>query len=543
MVKYQSYKPTKLEVRLDNLFRTFAPKRARDRAVAREQLNYFRYLAAEPTGSRRNATPVTSGEWLRGSREKLQVMWNAINMVENNGLCSGILQKFEIYTCGTIRFQARTGDKGVNAQYEQYMREKCGKPSNIDLSERFTLRQLLMLDIKGIVLKGDIGCNIVRENGELYLQTIEADRIGDPYTYVISNRYVRGLILDDVGRLVSVNVYRRDRQNGYYRFDRNLKFRDEYGMPSFLFMVNPISYDDYRGVSVFKSAIDNATYIERMREFELQALLWAASQSGVFKTTSGLLPPKLPFDKLNPLIDGGGNQIDTYQVRPNTITAIGTEEDVTMFQHDRPSPNVVAMYRDTIRDIAVGTGLSYGFVFDMSALTGPAVRMTSAQDARAIEMWQLLLREQKLDPITMLILGNAIANGELPYHERWTEWQWFFPPKPTIDVGRESQANVQEVEAGLNSATNVMEGEYGEDAHEIREQRGIEVEHYIEIAKEIADQYGAEWEQVYALLLPPPRGSLGPAGQSIAGKEDGELGATSGGASFSREQEYSRNGH
>src|SRR6516162_3432266 len=118
-----------------------------------------------------------------------------------------------------------------------------------------------------------------------------------------------------------------------------------------------------------------------------------------------------------------------------------------MFQHDRPSPNKIGMYNNTVRDIAVGTGLSFAFAYDMSGLSGPGVRMASWQDTRAIAIWQEILREQKLDPVVMLLLGDAIAKGELPYHENWLQWQWFFPPKPTIDAGYDSQANIQEIEA------------------------------------------------------------------------------------------------
>ena len=73
--------------------------------------------------------------------------------------------------------------------------------------------------------------------------------------------------------------------SGIFRFDQTIPFKDAKGLPRFLFLVNPISYDDYRGVSVFKTAIDNATYIDSIRQYELQALMWAASQSGVYHTS------------------------------------------------------------------------------------------------------------------------------------------------------------------------------------------------------------------------------------------------------------------
>ena len=226
---------------------------------------------------------------------------------------------------------------------------------------------------------------------------------------------MRGLELNDAGAITAARIFYRDRPTGTYKYEGTIPFTDPRGLPRFLFLTNPISYDDYRGVSVFKTAIDNATYIDRIREYELQALMWAASQSGVFHTKSGALPEGLPFDR-NPLVDPSGNPIETYQVRPNTVSALGVGEEVTMFQHDRPSPNVLGMLQEVVRDISVGTGLSFGMVWDMSGYTGPAVRAISSQDARTIEIWQWLIREGKLDPVALLVSGNAIANGELPFH-------------------------------------------------------------------------------------------------------------------------------
>ena len=518
MKKYEPYRPTKWEQRIDSLLGLASTKVALSRMINRERMHWFRYLAAQPTSARPNAPSSTAGEWLRIQREKMQVMWNAIDMVDNSGLCSGIITKFPTYVCGTLRWQARTGDKNVNTAYQQYIQQKTGKPTNIDITGRASLRQQCMLDIKSIMLKGDVGTNIIRDtDDELYLQGIEANRIGDPYRWQTSDTYVRGLSLDSrTGRIVSVRVYYQDRRSGTYKLDNEYPTRDERGLPKFLFFTNPLSYDDYRGVSLFKHAIDNATYIDRMRQYELQALLWAASQSGVYYTKSGALPEQLPFSR-TPVVDKDGNTIETFETRPNTLVALSADgEKVEMFQHDRPSPNVIGMYENTITDISVGAGLTKQFTWGMTG-TGPEVRMASAQDARAVEMWQQMLRESKLDNVVMLLLGDAIAKGDLPYHENWLTWDWYFPAKPTIDVGRESEANIEEIQAGLNTGANVVSESGQGDIEDVIIQRGHEVGMMIDAAQEEAKERGLDWEQVYALMIPPPKGRGGGGGGGMAG--------------------------
>jgi capsid protein/predicted ABC-type ATPase len=516
--KYKAYESTRWEDRLDSAIRAVAPEWHHRRVVARERTHYFRYLASLSNTGRRNTSAIEVGETMRGSREKIQVMLNAIQMVDNSGLCSSLLWKFMMYICGTLRWQSLCGDKATATQYEDYVKAMTGR--GLDLTNRFSLRQMCMLDIKGIALKGDIGTNIVRQSKDIYLQGIEAERIGDPYTYTVTNSYVRGLRIDPSGIIMAADIFYRDRTSARFIFDQTIPMRDERGFPRFLFLVNPISYDDYRGVSMFKSAIDNATYIDNMRQQELQALMWAASQSGVYHTNSGTLPEQLPFDKPT-LTDDSGNNVNTYQVRPNTIQALGVGENVEMFQHDRPSPNVLGMVKDTIRDICVGFGVSFEFGWDQSGLTGPAVRSVSSQDARAFEVWQELLKEAKLDPAIGLILGNGIANGDIPYHANWQKWRWQFPAKSTIDAGRESTSNIEEIAAGINTGARVASDD-GLNINEIHEQLGLETETKIQKAMEVADALTKEakepinWREVYNYMFPPRmQGAIG-AGASPA---------------------------
>jgi len=534
--RYTPYKATKWEGRIDGIVGLASPRMAYRRMMFREQQHRFRYLNAQSNLARQNANPTTSGEIARGSREKMQIMWNAIDMVENSGLASGILQKFQTYVCGSLRWQPRTSDKGVNDEHAAFFKERFGKPS-LDVTGRFNGRQLAGLLVKGGCLKGDMGINIARMGGQIALQGIEANRIGDPYSYKINNNYIRGLILDDVGRIAGARIYNQDRMSGrYYYSGDTIPARDKNGLPRFLFFVNPISYDDYRGVSIFKTAIDNGTYIEAMRKYELQALLWAASQSGVYFTNTGNLPEDLPFDKGTPVTDSSGNIIDTYQVRPNTITSLSSQggERVEMFQHDRPSPNVMNMYRNVIMDISVGTGLTFAFCYDMTGFTGPAIRQMSGQDARAIGMWQSLLEESFLSPAGALLLSEGIANKEIQYHPDYLKGKWFFPPRITIDVGRETAAGISEVGAMLNSGADYA-AENSQDISEIATQRGHETQEAIEIAMAIADKLDLPWDQVYSLMKPGPRQTASPLADAAKAQLPDSMddpGATNDGASF-----------
>lgn len=500
------YVPSKWESRVDRLVGLFSPSARYSRQLARQKTHYqFHYLSAKSQDLRKNSSPNTvSGETMRGNQERKQMMWNSIELIENSGLAWRIRSLFCNYVCGTLRYQARSGDKAQNKLQEDFLKVKLGKAC--DLAGKRTFRQHAGLIVSGQVIKGDAGINFVRRGprgGELYIQGIEGDRIGHPYDYRVSRDFIGGIHLDDDGAYQAFDIYTRDRKSQQYYFEQQIPAYNEIGLPNFLLAYNPITFDDIRGRTVFARTLDKIAYLNAIRDYELQAQEWAASQSGVYFTKSGLLPDSLPFEQAasgGECSDQYGQVLTRFGVKPNTITAMGIGEEVKMFEHDRPSPNVQAMYKETVRDIAIGTDLSFGFVYDLSGVNGTAVRFYSSQDKRAIEVWQENLEENALDTVVTLMLGDAIARNEIPWHPNWMRGSWIFPAHVTVDAGRESMANIAENAAGLRSGQDIV-AEDGGEWEETTDQISIEVRHRIQRAKEIANEEGIEdWREVMDMM-------------------------------------------
>ena len=60
-----------------------------------------------------------------------------------------------------VTLASRCGDRGIATQYEDYMKVALGK--SLDVTGRHSLRQMAMLDLRSILVKGDVGTNIVRD--------------------------------------------------------------------------------------------------------------------------------------------------------------------------------------------------------------------------------------------------------------------------------------------------------------------------------------------------------------------------------------------
>jgi hypothetical protein len=110
---------------------------------------------------------------------------------------------------------------------------------------------------------------------------------------------------------------------------------------------------------------------------------------------------------------------------------------------------------------------------------------------------QGVLTDKVLDPIKDAVILDAIARGEIPPPpllagetmvqalRRATKGEWRFPAKLSIDVGRESAANMNENRQGAKSLQEIA-AEEGTDAFSRLEQIAIEAG----FVKELAVKYG-----------------------------------------------------
>lgn len=134
-------------------------------------------------------------------------------MERNFCIWSGILTRTVRYAVGTIKWQSRTGDDKVDAAYEQYWEDWCRRA---DIKGRHHFRTLVQLYLRSMLRDGDVGVVLVDESGDLRLQGIEADRIGDPNrTGEYAEGKVRGIILGEGDRPEAYEVTKRTRNNPY----------------------------------------------------------------------------------------------------------------------------------------------------------------------------------------------------------------------------------------------------------------------------------------------------------------------------------------
>lgn len=484
--------------RVENALCRYAPALAMRRERQRYEFAHFRAQGAYPNAGRANASPFESNPY-RQDREQRQLLWNAIELIDNSGLAESITSKVELYTVGSLRYQARTGNAGVNKLYEDYMREKTG--TSLDIEGESTLRKMCGIAIRGRIVKGGALFDLVRpypDDPDIYLRGVEYDRVGSPWDFRVANDYVGGFHLGPGGRKESVDIYTRDRMGGMYAFEENVPIFDAYGRRQVMHLYRRTTFDPHKGVTAFKTAIDNVHYIDQIRKYELQAMQWAATQTAIYYTETGEMPER-PFGGNDVRVGPDGVNTRIVNVHGPELSSMSVNEKVQMFDSQRPSPNVLAMFTNTINEVCMGAGgLPMVFVTGMQG-TGPAVRFEGQQADRAIGSEFTNLDEQMLTPFGRAILHNGIRNDDIPYHPAWKRGRWIGPAKPSIDIGYDSAALINENKEGITSrGTILLDRNIDED--EEADQIEAETEDWLERATRLGKKFGLPPTTVIAML-------------------------------------------
>lgn len=444
----------------------FSPSSALRRNEARK-LFELAYDAASPGRSRGtpNISTTKSSESIKNQADRVKMMWDARDLAQNYSFVKSVLYKESMYVCGTIKYQANTGNPELDAAVEDYwgwFEENC------DITGRHVLGHLIQIAHMSMRRDGDFGLILVDgEQGELKLQAVEADRIGNPSIIGQEPNYFGGIKVNDVGAVEFYRIYDRTIHGQYLN-------PTEIDPGSFIHYFDPMRADQYRGITAFDTVIPHARDMYELLQMEKQAVKWGASHAGVIMRTD----PAVPAWAGDPGQATTDNGTSKEKCEPGTILRLQAGESVQMFQTaSRPSPTFNGFIEAIIREMANGLVLPFSFVWDMAALGGVSARIELAMAQRTFERAQKLLTHQVLNKIKTAALQRGVALGILPADPNLYKGDWQFPAYITADEGYSSQADIAELQMGLKTRHQIF-SERGQDFEEQTEMLAKEVAHY-----------------------------------------------------------------
>jgi capsid protein len=471
---------------LDRALENVAPTWALRRLESRVQKHLFEYNAAR---TNRLYSPKQYGqpaESTQNQRDRVVMMWEARDLVENFPEAREISRKFGNYLT-PHEYSPTTGDRAYNQTVSEYFHAWC---KTCDVTNRHSFKKLVQLAAEERPIDGDCGFVIRRGADGLKLQLVPATRIGNPnMSAVESDNYYQGIITNDFGQPVAYRIFRVDRNGVYFG-------AEDIPANQFCHYFDPFRVDQYRGITDLHAAIQTARMLHEILQAEKAGVRFSSQQAALIFNERGTANPRNLFQP-NPSL-----ALPSGQQQKNELTEVGmiryfSNSDRVEVMPARPSQAFTGFVQHLMHEIALGVGVPEGVLFGTQEYKGPSVRAEFAAADRVFTKHQGVLTDKVLDPIKDAVILDAIARSEIPPPtllagetmvqalRRATRGEWRFPAKLSIDVGRESAANMNENRQGAKSLQEIA-AEEGTDAFARLEQIAIEAS----FVKELAEKYG-----------------------------------------------------
>jgi lambda family phage portal protein len=467
------------------------PQGAVDRLVARQRIKNFEYDAVKYSRQRKGPSQLSGAEDYQSNYDRVELMKRARDLAENVGLVRSILMKFASHTAANISYQARTENPEVNTDVEMYWAEWFDK---CDITTRHTGSTLMQVAMMSMLRDGDFLFVLVRDSdGNLKIQGIEGDRLGDPFKVYTSSELIGGIHIDQkTGSPTAYDIYSRS-IGDMYTYQVTIPASQAFHL------FDPLRIDQYRGISAFHTAINDATDIHEIVGFEKMSAKVASSQSAIIKRNNNNASD---LSSLTNDQDINGSPIKLEAIESGKISYLEPGEDIVFPDGpSRPSGAFAEFHKILLRNICLGVGIPYSFAVDPSAMSGPTARLEMQQAGRTFRRYQKLLDDKVLRPIKNIVIADGVARGLIQRNvgSKTARGIFNFGANVSIDLGRESQANLAEFRAGLMTASQIY-SERGLDFESSMRQRAIEAK----LIKDLSEKYGVDPETISDIVPPKP---------------------------------------
>lgn len=368
------------------------------------------------------------------------------------GIAGHVLRKYGRYCVGSCEVDFQSGNPSWDEQAEAFWSNHCRL---IDFAGRSDMRSLARIGLASTVGDGDCGFIKRLDNGLPQLQAIEADRIRDDNAF--SNpiekqpRYKQGVRVDKNGNAVAYRVWDRDGGGG---------FKDPQEIPAsaMILLVDPERFDGLRGLSHFsRGALNRLRDMKEITAAEIKSVKLSSKLALIVKKALGGQPRSAVNIFGTGVTGENGKEQAGEDIPDGMIKYLLPNEDAMAFESGRPHPNVLGFLEWLIREISISLDLPYSIVWSMSGLPGPAVRSEMKSAERTFSEKTDLIERVLLEPTCAWVTNWAMQNGRLPFNPNWFKFSFHRPPSLTIDVGRESAANLAEHLRGVLTGSEICQ--------------------------------------------------------------------------------------
>ena len=390
------------------------------------------YLDTSYTSARFDVTSSTRQAIVRKSRF----------FEQNNAVMNRLGDLFESYTVGSsFSVQPASSDPAWNLKAKKWFDIWSRYP---DIGSRQSFGTLMGQAARGWFFDGESFVLLTKgESGKPRIQLIEAQSISTPGGMEKDETVFDGIRFDPrTGRAVSYFI-------GSEKTQGNLTDVRSIPSDSVVHIYEPNRPGQLRGLPFVSCVINDLHDLDDLQKLEMEACKLGASVAQIVKTVSG----EIQASSLRAGITSSATQntAESYyeQVFGSAVKVMKNGDSFEQFATERPGVNMREYWRQLTEKVCSGVGIPYVLVYpesmqgtvyrgalDMSAVWFRSRHQVMSSAARRIYEY-VMEYAIKTDPN----LNAAPAD--------WYEVSITAPRSPNVDVGRNSAAQLAELEAGI----------------------------------------------------------------------------------------------
>lgn len=456
------------------------------------------YFEALDDDGSRGALPagVTSLTSVIRSMQRKQIGGVSRWLYDNHPLVGYAVDLLKLYST-PIAPQAMTGDFKTDNQFEEYF---ANWSQRAEFTGRFTFNEMLELLSIAMNTDGDLGILATSENGFVQMQMIDSSLIASENENLIEvggketiPAYQDGVKVDSKGRVQGYSLAQADAR----------KFK-LYPSSSMFLGFEADRHTRYRGFSPLRRGANDMRDGNEIKKFLKLGVKYDSAILAVLQNELGEEDEDdWGNDAANqPYIDASAHEkkVGLKDLLGGQIPILPEGTELKQLNTNRPEKNVIQFVQLLAGHMVMGLGLPSAFFLD-ERLTGPNTRAVNGKAQRRFEQHQQTIA-RFVQWAWVRVIGDAIARGELPAVNNWYRCNFQFPQKITIDAGRESAQEREDVGKALMTRREHF-GNRGRDWMRETDQYFKEVDYIAMKSNEIATKYGIDANTIFTSLITP----------------------------------------
>jgi len=355
-------------------------------------------------------------------------------------------------------------DVSGNDIVETLWKEFCQK-GICEITQRHSFVDAQQLVIEGLIRDGEVLVKHIRNADNKFgysLQFLEPDYLDEEFNQTLNNgnRIVMGVELNKLNRPVAYHLH-----SGAHPFDEVGKTDGRTRVPAsdLLHIYRPDRAQQTRGVSAFHSVMSKIHQLNGYAEAEIVASRLSASKPLFLETQDGTGYAGDSFEDEAPVM----------LAEAGTITQLPQGVKATSVDLNHPNSGFDGFYKSTLRSIATGLGLDYVTLSsNLESVSYSSIRSGTIESRDNYRMHQQFLIDHFAMPVFREWLSIGMTAGAIPFPmERYNKFanNAYFRPRgySWVDPQREVQANINALQNGFLTFSDVAQAVSGRDVEEV----------------------------------------------------------------------------